>query len=99
MRTQTQGDLLLVTDLDRLSATNSSHFKDLVRAQITPQLRSVEVDLAGVDFVDSEGLGALAAVQRSLSAHGGQLRLLSPRPIVRQLLELVQFHRFLEIRP
>ncbi|MBL9138117.1 MAG: STAS domain-containing protein [Verrucomicrobiales bacterium] len=99
MKTQTTGDVLRVTDIDRLSAANSNHFKHLVRAQLTPQHQTVEVDLSAVSFVDSEGLGALAGIYRSLAEKGGRLRLLSPQPSVRHFLELVQFHRILEIHP
>jgi anti-sigma B factor antagonist len=49
---------------------------------------AIEVDLAGVTFIDSSGLGALVRLQRTATAAGRQLRLVNvPRPVTR-ILEL-----------
>ena len=51
-------------------------------------LSSIVVDLDEVTFLDSTGLSVLiAALKRSQSA-GGELRLVSPRPNVRRVLEI-----------
>jgi len=99
MQTRTEGDILKVLGLDRLSATNSGSFKDLVKAQMTEQHRVIEVDSARIAFVDSEGLGALVSLQRAMAAQNGHVRMLNPLPIVRQFLKVVHFHRILEIAP
>jgi anti-anti-sigma factor len=99
METQIQGEVVRVLGLERLSSANSSQFKDFVKSRLSPAHRIVEVDLGGVTFLDSEGLGALISVRRTVSELQGRIRLLNPQPMVRQLLDLVQFHRIFDIVP
>jgi anti-anti-sigma factor len=48
----------------------------------------VDVDLAGVSFLDCAGIGALVAVRNVATGAGRQLRVSHPLPIVRRILEL-----------
>jgi anti-anti-sigma factor len=48
----------------------------------------LEVDLAGVGFVDCTGIGALVAVRNSTVRTGRQMRVTHPQPIVRRVLDL-----------
>jgi anti-anti-sigma factor len=48
----------------------------------------IEVDLAGVTFMDCIGLGVLVAVRYAAVGAGRQLRVTNPQPIVRRILEL-----------
>jgi anti-anti-sigma factor len=48
----------------------------------------VEVDLAGVTFLDCTGISVLVAVRNAAIRAGGQLRVANPQPIVRRVLEL-----------
>ena len=45
------------------------------------------VDLKGVDYVDSEGLGMLVGLLVAAKNRGGELKLASPRKRVRDLLQ------------
>ncbi len=57
-------------------------------ADILPTARRMVVDLAGVESVDSAGLGGLVLLHMWAEAAGYSLKFASPRPSVRQLLEL-----------
>ena len=48
----------------------------------------VEVDLSGVDFIDSSGLQALLTVHRLLLERDSALAIVNPSPCTRRLLEL-----------
>jgi anti-anti-sigma factor len=48
----------------------------------------LDVDLAGVTFMDCTGLGVLVAVRRAAARTGCQLRVTNPQPIVRRVLEV-----------
>jgi len=48
----------------------------------------VTVDLSGVTFIDSQGLSVLLRAYKALSPEGRGLCLRSPRPQVRQALEV-----------
>jgi anti-anti-sigma factor len=48
----------------------------------------LDVDLAGVTFLDCTGLGVLVAVRNAAIRAGRQMRVSHPQPIVRQVLEV-----------
>jgi anti-sigma B factor antagonist len=50
--------------------------------------RQIVVDLAGVSFMDSQGLAALVRSVLRLKAVGGDLVLRAPRPSVGKILEI-----------
>ena len=97
MTTETRGDALIVTGLDRLSATNANWFKELTCSKLAETHRFVEVDLARVAFIDSDGLGALISVKKRLAARDGQLRLLRPQPPVEQLLRMLHLEQVFDL--
>lgn len=59
-----------------------------VIADVLPSTRRMIVDLAGVDAIDSAGLGELVLLHMWAEAAGYRLKFASPRKAVRELLEL-----------
>ena len=56
----------------------------LERALETPGLRRIELDLRGLDFIDSTGIGVIIRLDREARGRGVQLRLRrGPRPVHR----------------
>jgi anti-sigma B factor antagonist len=55
------------------------------------------VDLSGVGFVDSSGLGALVRAMTNSQKEGGQTKLLKVGPQVRRLLEMTKLDSVFEI--
>ena len=88
---------LQVTGLDRLSASNCADFKQLVQLRLTEKTGIVELDCAGLEFVDSEGLGALIVIHKWLAGRSGRVRLVRPTPLLRQLLRLLRLEEIFEI--
>jgi anti-anti-sigma factor len=90
MKTFTQDDTLLVTQFKNLGADNAFLFREFVGAALNEAHRYVDVDLATSEYVDSEGLGALIATHKRLSARAGQVRLLNPKPTVEEFFRLLK---------
>ena len=57
-------------------------------ADVLPSARRMVIDLAGVEVVDSAGLGELVLLHMWAEAAGHSLKFASPRNSVRRLLEL-----------
>jgi anti-sigma B factor antagonist len=57
----------------------------------------VVVDLVGVHFVDSQGLGTLVGGLKRARSHGGDLRLARPGPDVAALLALTGLDRAITV--
>jgi anti-sigma B factor antagonist len=98
MKIETQGQCLSISEIPELTAANSAHFRDQVRASLSHEPAVVEINLAQTRFMDSSGLGALFALYRAASQGKGMiLRLLNPTPEIQQLLELTQMQQLFEI--
>ncbi len=50
--------------------------------------RSLVIDLAGVDFIDSTGLGTLVAILKRARSLGAELHLVVPNERIRHIFEL-----------
>lgn len=61
--------------------------------------RVIDVDLGGVTFVDSSGLGALVRLQRRADADGRRLRLANVPRSVARVLDLTGLTELFEERP
>lgn len=89
---------VLVIELreDNLDASNVREFKDAIQAVMHERTRVV-LDMAGVKFVDSSGLGALISCLRQLNGRRGDFKLCAMSKTVRALFELMRMHRVFNI--
>ncbi len=99
MNIQERGDILSISGLTELGASNSDTFRNRVRAALPRSVKAIEIDLSQISFVDSYGLGALVAVHKTATQRNNTvaLRLLNPTPPVQQIFELTRLHRIFEI--
>ncbi|RZL93846.1 MAG: anti-sigma factor antagonist [Variovorax sp.] len=95
---QTEGTHVLVINLreDNLDASNVAEFKETVLALIQPYAHVV-LDLTGVKFIDSSGLGAMILCLRQLNARQGDIRLCNLSVTVLALFELMRMNRVFNI--
>jgi anti-sigma B factor antagonist len=94
-----EGTDVLVISLgeESLDAGNVRAFREAALALLQGHTRVV-LDLGGVQFVDSSGLGALLACLRQANLRRGDLRLCQLTPPVQALFDLMRMHRVLQIR-
>ncbi|HTD52795.1 MAG TPA: STAS domain-containing protein [Thermoanaerobaculia bacterium] len=72
-------------------------FKKMVTRLLEEGRVYLLVDLSGVGFVDSSGLGALVRAMTNSQKEGGQTKLLNAGPQVRRLLEMTKLDSVFEI--
>lgn len=73
-----------------------------VRVVLESHVREGEalvLDLGGVRFIDSSGIGTIIGVHRLLTGVRSELRLARPSREVSAAFELVRLHRLIEIHP
>jgi anti-sigma B factor antagonist len=95
---QIEGDDVLVLELreSTLDYTNVREFRGAALALIRDRPRVV-LDVTGVRFVDSSGLGALIACLRHVRGSKGDMKLCSMSTRVRELFELLRMHQVFNI--
>ncbi|HLH54940.1 MAG TPA: STAS domain-containing protein [Verrucomicrobiae bacterium] len=97
MKMEINGEALRVSSITQLGEANAKAFRDWVRGALKKGHRNIEVDLSQTTFVDSSGLGALIALQKTAVSRKGKLLLLNPQPAVRQIIQLTRLDNFFEI--
>lgn len=82
----------------RIDASNSSAFKGRILDLINEGNRDIVLDLSGVDFIDSSGLGAIISSLKTLGDEG-DLVLCGIRDSVMNLFRLTRMNRVFKIFP
>ena len=103
MKVERQNGTLTVRDVQELSAANARSFQNEICAAFSAGLKTVEIDLSQITFVDSCGVGALVSLYKAANDQSRKeivaVRLLNPQPPVQQVLELTRMHHIFEIVP
>lgn len=79
----------------RVDLQVAGEFRATLLQRIEAGHHRLVVDMEGVEFVDSSGLGALVSALKALRElrAGGDLRLANVQPPVVALLEIIRLHR------
>lgn len=79
----------------RLDLLTASDVKKQLQGAVAKGLHRLVVDLHGVPFIDSSGLGALIGALKSTRVAGGDLRIARAGDQVRYVLEISMLDRVL----
>lgn len=97
IHTKVLGDGVTVLKLvGKLNMVSASHLRDVISSAIVAGNSRLAIDLSGVDFMDSSGLGALINGLKTARQAGGDLRIASPTEQVQLVLELTNIDRVLK---
>ena len=96
--TRELGDALAVDIKGRIAlADGTAMLRETIRDLVERGNKCIVMNLAGVDFVDSSGLGELVRSQASIRNHGGQLKIVNPSKHVHDLLRMTKLDRVFDI--
>ena len=91
----TQQGLIVLTPVGKLDALTVSRFRqEVAQAAVGSQ---VVIDMSGVPFVDSSGLGALIGAIRRARELDGEVAVACNRPSVERLLRTTGFDRIVTL--
>jgi anti-sigma B factor antagonist len=92
IRVGEQGEVVLAGRLDAAQCDKALQFLDAVPA---PRV----IDLAGLEYISSAGLGVLLKTQKRVMAGGHGLRLVNANKHIRDIFKYAGFDRIFEIPP
>jgi anti-anti-sigma factor len=90
---QTDSGVTVLAPTGRLDVTGAPALKDAVSEAMKNGKPRLVIDLEGVSFVDSSGLGSVVAALKQVRSSQGDLRLAAPNQQVRVVLELTTLDR------
>lgn len=93
------GWTLLSLKEERLDALNSGELRDRILGLLEAGGQRLVVDLSGVSFIDSSGLGALLSGYKNANLRSGEFILAGLQPRVQSMFELTRLHRVFDIFP
>jgi anti-sigma B factor antagonist len=85
---QTEGGITVVAPTGRLDVAGAPALKDAISDLARNGPPKVVLDMEGITFVDSTGLGSVIAALKQIRKQQGELRLAAPNQQVRVVLEL-----------
>lgn len=85
---QTEGGVTVVAPSGRLDVAGAPALKDAMKEVVQNGPPRVVIDMEGISFVDSTGLGSVIAALKQIRNRQGELRLAAPNQQVRVVLEL-----------
>lgn len=93
------GDRLVARPAGRLDGDDAPDLASAVIARLLPSIRSVSIDLDGLDSISLGGVRAIFQIARSLKAGGRNLDFLNGRDGVRHALEQAGMADFFAFTP
>ena len=81
----------------RLDASSARDIKEKVDSLARENRVKLVIDMGGVDFIDSSGLGSLVSSLRSVNKLGGDIKVATLQDQVRAIFELTRLHRIFGI--
>lgn len=89
----------LVTLAGEADVTNHDQLRAVLAAQVGKAPRTLIVDLAGLEFMDSSALHEILRASRAMDAHGGILALAAPGQAVATILKRTAADQLIPVYP
>ncbi len=90
---QADNGATVIAPTGRLDVAGAPALKDAIAEIVSNGPPRVVIDMEGVTFVDSTGLGSVISALKQIRGSQGQLRLAAPNQQVRVVLELTTLDR------
>ena len=104
--TRQQGEVTIVDLKGRISVGEALAFGpgsglvlgDVIRELANKGQKKILLNLKDVKYIDSSGVGDLVRCVTSLRRQGGDLKLLTPAPMVLEVLQVTRLDKILDIK-
>ena len=75
----------------------SALLRDLIRENVAKGRKKIVMNLAGINYIDSTGLGELVSGYRLVKSEGGEIKLLNLNKKVTDLLQITKLYTVFDI--
>jgi anti-sigma B factor antagonist len=97
LETRNRGDVMIVHCQGRIVYRDEATALSRLVADVVQSTNKVVIDLGGVSSIDSAGIGELAFLHGWSLSRNVSLKCASPTPLVRDLLDLTNLDRVLDL--
>jgi len=89
--------IVRVMAADMLDMDNAGDMRIFLITLIKGGVKKIVIDMTGLDFIDSSGIGVLIDAAKHLRQHGGDIVILSMPERVQIIVQPVRLNRFIKI--
>ncbi len=98
MEIQIDGDRALVRPVEQIDLSTAENIEELFRKLREEKVKDVTLDFAGVEEIDSFGLGKILLLNKETEERGGNLKIINvTSEYVREMFAIVQMDKVVEI--
>jgi len=87
----------LLTLSGKLDLMNAVEVKETVKSLLDRDRTMIHIDMSGVDFINSSGLGAMVSMLKEIRLRQGRLTLSNLAPYIVEIFEITQLANVFEI--
>jgi anti-sigma B factor antagonist len=92
------GDVTVIDMDGRITlGEGSALLRDLIRENLANGHRKIVMNLAGINYIDSSGLGELVSGYRLIKSEGGEVKLLNLNKKVTDLLQITKLYTVFDV--
>ncbi len=95
--TRQQGSVTVLQLTGRLDLASGTILKEQVKKLLSKNTTSIHLNLTGVDFINSSGLGALVSIMKEIRMFKGRLTLSNLANYVQEIFDITQLSHIFEI--
>lgn len=92
-----RGEWVVLAPIGEVDLSTAPRIRQEGVRAVAAGARHLVIDLGGVDFMDSLGVGVLVALRKRVASVGGSLRLARPEPQVRRVLSLAGADQVMDV--
>lgn len=92
-----RGDWVVLAPIGEVDLSTAPRIRQEGVRAVAGGARHLVIDLGGVDFMDSLGVGVLVALRKRVASVGGSLRLARPEPQVQRVLSLAGADQVMDV--
>lgn len=95
--TKINGDVAIINLEGRLDLNSSNQLKDASREFFSKDNCKLILNMDGVDFINSSGLGALVSILKEVRNHKGDLKISNLAEYVKEIFDITQLSSIFDI--
>jgi anti-sigma B factor antagonist len=99
LKVERSGDEAIIRLTGSCTMLVAGQLGDCLLRLASESVRLIIIDMSGLDFIESTGLGGIVAGYLRLRRCQGELRIVAPSPAIRQLLELTRLTQLFSVHP
>ena len=94
---QTEPGVVTVSPKGSIDANTSSILESEIRRILTANFKTLVLDMGGVDFISSAGIGAVTKAKVTIKRRGGDLAMINVQPQVKKVFEIMHLGPVLNV--